>query len=159
MEFTAAQQIFAALLVAGIVMLALEVFLPGGILGLIGVVALLGAIVAAFTAFPEYGALVAVGIVVFSAVILLAWLKIAPSTWMGRKLTIARDLDDARATDPELDGLVGQRGVALCQLRPSGFARIGDRKVDVVTQGEMIEKDDQVRVIDVESNRVVVKKA
>lgn len=159
MEFTVAQQVFAVLLISGIVMLAIEVFLPGGILGVLGTFALLAAIVVGFRAFPAYGALVAVGILVFAAVILVVWLRIAPQTWIGRKLTIARDLDDAQATNPDLESLVGQRGVALCALRPSGFARIGDRKVDVVTQGEMIDKDTEVRVIEVESNRVVVKKA
>ena len=156
---TGAQQVFAALLLSGIVMIAVEVFVPGGILGAIGAMALLGAMVAGFIAFPSYGPLVAIGILVFSAVTLIAWLKIAPHTWVGRKLTISRNLRDASAANPGLDALVGQKGVTLCQLRPSGFARIAGNKVDVVTQGEMIGKDEAVRVIDVESNRVIVKKA
>lgn len=156
---TGAQQLFAVLLLSGIVMIAVEVFLPGGILGAIGAVALFGAVIVGFKAFPDYGPLVAIGILVFSAATLLLWLKIAPQTWVGRKLTISRNLHDARATDPGLEALVGQKGRTLCALRPSGFARIGDRKVDVVTQGEMIGKDEDVRVIDVESNRVIVRKA
>ena len=158
MEWTTAQQVFTVLLASGIVMIALEVFLPGGILGAIGAVALAAAIVVGFRAFPAYGALVAIGILVFSAIVLVLWLKIAPDTWIGRKLTISRDLVDAKATKPGLDELIGQKGTALCPLRPAGFAKIGGRRVDVVTQGEMVDKDEPIQVIDVESNRVIVKK-
>ena len=55
-----------------------------------------------------------------------------------------------------MEPLEGKRGVTLSALRPSGFARIDGRKVDVVTRGEMIDEDVDVVVIDVSANRVVV---
>ncbi|MBN2211292.1 MAG: hypothetical protein JW709_07835 [Sedimentisphaerales bacterium] len=51
----------------------------------------------------------------------------------------------------------GQRGKALSQLRPAGRAMINGRRVDVVTQGSMIEADVEIIVVAVEGNRVVVK--
>ena len=62
----------------------------------------------------------------------------------------------AAAADDALGPLQGKRGVTLSPLRPSGFARIEGRKVDVVTRGEMIDEGVEVSVIDVSGNRVVV---
>jgi membrane-bound serine protease (ClpP class) len=42
-------------------------------------------------------------------------------------------------------------------LRPSGNAAIGDRRVDVVTEGTMIDKGTPIRVVAVEGSRVVVR--
>jgi len=37
-----------------------------------------------------------------------------------------------------LDYLVGKRGVAITQLTPSGKARFGDARVDVISEGDVI---------------------
>ncbi len=58
--------------------------------------------------------------------------------------------------DPTIQGLLHKTGVATSDLRPSGFATIEGRRVDVVTRGELLDKDTQIRVIQVEGNRVVV---
>ena len=42
------------------------------------------------------------------------------------------------------------------RLSPSGKVRLGEDLVDVVSDGELIEADTAIRVIDVEGNRVVV---
>ena len=41
-------------------------------------------------------------------------------------------------------------------VRPAGFARIDGRRVDVVTRGEMLDKDCPLIVVEIEGNRVVV---
>jgi membrane-bound serine protease (ClpP class) len=41
-------------------------------------------------------------------------------------------------------------------LRPAGFATFDKKRVDVVTQGEMIAKGERVRVVDVKGNRIIV---
>jgi membrane-bound serine protease (ClpP class) len=48
--------------------------------------------------------------------------------------------------------------VAVTTLRPSGMARIEGVKYSVVTGGELIEKNQPVRVVKVEGSRIVVKK-
>lgn len=53
--------------------------------------------------------------------------------------------------------LIGQRGLALSILRPSGKAQFGDRLVDVVSEGPFIEVGSQIQVIEVNGNRVVVR--
>ncbi|MBK9138784.1 MAG: NfeD family protein [Verrucomicrobia bacterium] len=42
---------------------------------------------------------------------------------------------------------VGREGVALSVLRPGGKAQFGDEVLDVMTQGELIEKGARVRIV------------
>lgn len=152
-------QVFVMLLASGLVLLGAEVFVPGGVLGLIGGLALVGAGVAGFYAFPGYGVPVALGIVALAGVALAVWIKYFPRSPLGRKMTVERNLREAKATEEGLDALVGKAGEALSELRPGGFARIEGRRVDVVTQGGMIEQGARVVVAEVHGNRVVVRLA
>jgi len=53
--------------------------------------------------------------------------------------------------------LLGSTGITTTQLTPSGKARFGSRLVDVVSDGDLIPRNAQVRVVAVYGNRVVVK--
>ncbi len=53
--------------------------------------------------------------------------------------------------------MVGSRGTALTDLRPSGVARIGNHRIDVVTEGDFIEEGKTIEVIADEEYRRVVK--
>jgi len=77
-----------------------------------------------------------------------------PNSYMGRKLTSTTAVGDLGI---DLSELNNQTGSAYTDLRPSGKATIGDQRIDVVTEGTMIDKDTPVRVVAVEGNRVVVR--
>jgi membrane-bound serine protease (ClpP class) len=156
---TTSMEFFWILLLGGLMLLGAEVFVPGGILGAFGMLALVGACAVGFLAFPGYGPPVAVGIVVLAGLALVVWIRMFPRSGLGRRMTVSRDLRDAKATADGLGGLVGAEGQAVSDLRPSGFALIGGRRLDVITQGGMISKGTAVRVVLVEGNRVVVRAA
>ena len=52
----------------------------------------------------------------------------------------------------------GSSGVAESFLRPAGIARFGDRRIDVTSEGDFIEKGDPVEIVRTSGNRVVVRK-
>jgi membrane-bound serine protease (ClpP class) len=53
--------------------------------------------------------------------------------------------------------LVGQRGMAETDLRPSGIARLGTERLDVVaSEGEYIDKGTAVEVVRIAQNSVIV---
>lgn len=54
---------------------------------------------------------------------------------------------------------LGDAGTALTRLRPAGKAIFNGRRVDVVTQGQMLDEGCPVEVVDVSGNRVVVREA
>ena len=149
-------ELFFVCLFAGLLLVGAEVFLPGGILGSIGGMALLIAVVLGFIVYPAAGPYIAIGVVFLVGLVILLWIKVFPRSSVGRAMTVSKDLGEAKATEEGLDGLVGQKGVALSDLRPAGFAQISGRRVDVVTQGDMISKGENVRVAAIEGNRVVV---
>ncbi len=53
--------------------------------------------------------------------------------------------------------LLNGTGTALTQLRPSGIADINGQRVDVVTEGDLIERGAQIKVVAVEGARIVVR--
>ena len=46
---------------------------------------------------------------------------------------------------------------AIHRARKAGIARFGDRFVDVVSEGSLIEMGSRVQVVEIEGNRIVVK--
>ena len=151
-------ELFTVLIICAVILFAVETFVPGGVLGVIGVLALVGAVAVGYTAFPGYGTMIAVAIFIITIVLFVLWLKLLPKTWIAKVLTLSKDLSDAHGANETIASLIDMEGVTLCALHPSGFARIDGKKIDVISEGEMIDKDVKVKVIEVESNRVVVKK-
>ena len=58
---------------------------------------------------------------------------------------------------PEREDLVGEVGIAVTDLRPAGTALVNDERIDVVTEGPWIEANTEVRVVQAESYRHVVR--
>ena len=140
--------------------------------GLLGIVLMFVALVLAFQPFglphtPEqmvafqYSLLKAIASLAASAVGIGIVVRMVPSMPGLRRImnvynnpaTIA-DMQESRT--PGLSKMVGDVGVALTPLRPAGRADFGDVRLDVVTEGEFIEKGQSVRIAAVQGNRVVV---
>lgn len=143
---------------AGFVLLLTEMFLPGGVLGALGGLALLGAIILGYV---EFGPVV--GTVIFGAVSVIVligfcvWMAAFPRTAVGRRLTLGRTLS-AGSKLPDTGALVGAEGIAITPLRPAGTARIGDRRVDVVAEGAFVATGEPIVVLLAAGARVVVRK-
>lgn len=153
-----AVQLFYGLLIAGLFLLGAELYVPGGIVGLIGGAALLGAVGVGFAAFPGRGGYIALGIVLLVGIAMVLWLKYFPKTRVGKSMTVFEDLASAKAADAGLVDLVGRKGKSASELRPAGFAAIDGKRVDVMTRGEMIGTGEDIEVIKVEGARVIVAK-
>jgi membrane-bound serine protease (ClpP class) len=145
-----------AIIVLGLVLLAIEVFvLPGfGVVGVVGIAVILtGAGVAWVTLGASWGA----GSLAIAFVVTAVALFLFPRTSAGKRLVLRADQGGARAADPSLLRLVGQRGRALTPLRPSGTVELADgERVDVVTDGVYVEPGRSVHVVKIEGVRVVV---
>lgn len=151
---------FYVLLVVGIGLICVEVFVPGVVLGSIGAVCLIGAIVLAFVNFgPQTAVLITVGMAVLLGVILMLWLKLFPKSRIGKAMTLQTDGHDFKASDSALSKLIGKSGEALSELRPGGIAIIDGQRTDVITEGEMLAKGTKVKVVAVTGNRVIVHKS
>ncbi len=152
------EQLFFITLASGALLFGAEVFVPGGILGIIGGIALITAAITGFYAFPDYGSYIAAGIALVSVGSIVLWIRIWPHTPLGKKMLVKRNLGDSKATEEGLDQLLNCEGITETSLRPAGYALINDERVDVITNGEMLAEHTPVKVIEVEGNRVVVEK-
>ncbi|WP_420812912.1 NfeD family protein [Peribacillus acanthi] len=143
----------------GIVLIVLELFLPGAIWGVLGVTAVLGSL------FLASGNIVHMAISILIAIVVSLMVSIIMVKVFGKKMKFLRRiiLTDATKTEQgyvsnqnRLD-LIGREGLALTDLRPSGTVLFDEERVDVVTEGSFIKKGSKVKVLKTEGARVVVR--
>jgi len=147
-----------ALIAAGLLLVFCEVFVPGGVLGLCGSIAVLIGVVGAFTRGVSAGLTALAASLAAGMVGLYLWIKYFPKSRMGKKLILQDDAHDWHGFDPAKADLVGKQGTVHSLLRPAGTVIIEGKRVDVVSRGEMIEPESEIEVVEVEGNRVVVRK-
>jgi len=153
---------------AGIILVAVEMFLlPGlGVVGIAGGLAIAGGFYLSFVSDMASGAdyLQALGLFSLSVlvVIVVAWalLRRLPRSRRFSASGILLDESTSReagylsaAVRPEL---IGATGVAVTDLRPSGAARFGKERVDVVTDSNWINAGTPVRIVRSDGYRLVV---
>lgn len=144
------------LLLAGAVLLLAETVLPGLVAGVLGVLCLFGGVTMGYQEFGvATGNWLLLGTLVGLLIGFVLWVKYFPTSRFGRVYASHGVVGDIGTERPEL---VGQSGLAHTALRPAGVAIISGQRVDVVTEGAMIERGDAVQVIAVEGLRVVVRK-
>ena len=155
------------LLGLGAIALAVEVFvLPGfGVAGVLGILAIVASMVLAMMgAQPSSGdvaqALAVLGASIFiTMAVIYAWLRHLPNSgrFSGLLLQGAVNKAGGFVSAPNRGDLVGQDGVAVTDLRPSGTARVGEERLDVVTEGEYVAQGSRVQVVQSDGYRHVVR--
>ncbi len=144
----------------GILLVLVETFVPGGILGTLGILSILAAVVLALAA-EETGwshgmrVGVAVGIVAVSTGSILLWLRFFAITLFHKTFTLTTESGAAKTPDPNLAD--GTEGVALTDLRPLGRAEISGRRVDVRCQTGTAPAGIRVQVVGREPGNLVVR--
>ena len=148
------------LFIVGAMLLAAEVFVPGGILGIIAGVALLAGVILAFVEHGSGGGWLAVaaaiGLVVFTL-----WIEfvILPKTRIGRRLFLEAEIK--AASQPELaerDEVVGQPGVANTTLAPSGYVTVAGKRYEAYSRSGLIAKGESLEVVGLDNFRLIVQK-
>lgn len=148
---------YVTLLVCGLFLIGIEIFVPGGVLGVIGAAALIGAAIIGFTIFPVWLAWLSVfTILVLTGLAIFIWMKYLPQTPIGRALSLSqsitgKDQDDSPWT-------IGMKGVALSELRPAGKALINEQRADVIADGgTWIGHNTRIEITRIAGNRIYVK--
>lgn len=147
------------LFVASIALLIAELFVPGGILGLLGAGGIIASIIMAAPS-PQEGAIYLGAGFVVSVIGAVVAAKAMGRSRIFSRLVLQHEesVDSGYTAVPERSDLVGMIGRVITPLRPAGIAEFGDSRVDVVADGEFIDKDTVVEVRKVEGARVVVRR-
>jgi len=147
------------LTVVGVILIAMDFYIPGFLLTALGVVLM---IVADVLCGLHYSLTVTLSLV--SAQIICsgaaAWcsLRYFPRSPLGQRMMLHSSLASARSSHSASTDLIGREGVAQTVLRPSGIGLIDGRRLDVMAESDMIERGSQIRVVAVERARIVVRK-
>jgi membrane-bound serine protease (ClpP class) len=145
------------LLAVGVVLLFLETILPGMVAGIVGFICLVAAVILGYSDFgAQTGTLILAGVIAGLVFGFWCWLKYFPESRLARRYISHGAVGELNVDKPDL---LNGTGEALTQLRPSGSARINGQRVDVVTEGGLIERGAKLKVVAVEGARVVVRAA
>lgn len=153
--------IFVLLLfIGGLSLIGLEMFIPGGIVGTVGIITVIYAII--YINKSTYY----IAFILVISLILAAIQFYVNRNVFHKRLTLLNRLvlndsisteDGYVASESRLE-LIGKKLQAYTDLRPAGVAVLGNEKLDVVTDGDFIEKGNEIEIIRVEGMRIVVKK-
>ena len=149
------------LIVAGMLLIAVDFYLPGFVLGSIGVVLMLVAVAICFDITNSLNK----AIILFCFEVVLgigagyASIKYFPKTAAGKKMILAETQTGVRAelSKPHAEW-IGREGVAQTILRPAGVAMFDGKRLDVEAESGMIESGSPIKIVAVHENRLVVKK-
>ncbi len=148
--------LIVGILAVGYLLLFFELFLPGGVIGIFGFIAVIYGCYLAF----GLGGLWGPGTIILSIVVTGLAVYLFFHSRYGRRLVLNDERSKTwKAQEADLERLLDQPGLSLSDLRPAGLGEFQGRRVDVVTDGEYIEQNRPIRVIEVEGNRVVVEEA
>jgi len=148
-------------MLVGVVLLLVEVFMPGfGIPGISGC-ALLGAGV--IMTWIQFGAKVGLGVTVVVLALLAILISIAMRSVAKGKLgksefVLNEDMSSEREEKDDMLSLIGEVGEVSTVLRPVGVAEFECGRLNVMTEGEYIERGAKVKITRVDGTNVFVKK-
>ena len=145
---------------AGVILLIVEAFMPGfGVPGISGIILLLAGV--AMTWY-EYGAMVGLGttvaVLALVGVAISVSLKSASSGRLSKSDLILNDTETPPSEHADMQLLVGKEGVVKNTLRPVGTAEFDCGKLHVTSDGEYVSEGQKVRIVRVEGTQIFVNK-
>lgn len=144
-------------LLLGMILIIVEVFLPGfGLPGLSGI-ALVGAGIVLTG--MHFGAPMAVGVLLVVIAILAVLIS-----WVLRQVVHGKTKTDLFLKEKgeyelheDMQILVGKTGVTTSVLRPAGIGDFDGVRLNVVTEGGFIEKGVPIQIVRVDGSKIVVR--
>ena len=151
-----------ALFALGIILCAIEMFVPGfGFFGISGIVLIVAGIVVRMICGGDMLMLLYMVIIALVLFVLMFWLFSRLVTKGRLSKTPLFHVDPAvpegvTEGTKDFSHLLGKAGVTQTMLRPIGRVRFGDETIDVIARDGYVAENTDVVVVEVEGSRVVV---
>lgn len=140
--------------VAGIILIAAELFLPThGLLGALGACAVIGALVFCFLINIWLGTAAFVGTTLATPFVFALAIRLMPKTLVGRRLV----LPPINNPVPPMPVQIGQVGLTVSELRPMGICEFDGQRVEVLSEYGMIPPGQKVQVVNLHSRKPTVR--
>ena len=159
------------LILIGVGLLAVEVFIiPGfGVAGIAGILVLVAGMV--LTQLPVFeaielgavsGAVMRLALSLIGAILLsLVFMRALPRFSTFNRLVLQTDTaaaDGYVSSDTGHDDeLLGREGTTLTELRPVGVGLFDGQRLDVITEGEFVQAQRAVKIVEARGSRIVVR--
>lgn len=146
------------LLIAGFVLVGIEMVLPGfSVPGVSGIICLVAGVFALADSAME-AAVITLAVLAVLGILMAVILKFLSN---GRlKTPIVMDEEQQRTkgylSSSDLNYLLGKQGVTMTDLRPVGIGRFDGVNFDVMSGGNYIPKGTEVEIIKVEGSKLLV---
>lgn len=143
----------------GVILVIIELFVVGAVLGILGFIAIIGSFILVGDNLLVMGAIIAVALILTT----IEWVILVKG--FNRKIpffekVILRDSTNKESgytSHDDRSHLIGKVCTTFTALRPSGIILVDDDRIDAVSDGNFIQKDQQVKIVQVEGTRVVVR--
>ena len=142
----------------GIVLLAVEVIVPGAILGSIGGLMMFGGCVLSFMEYGTGGGLIAVTVALaLTFLTLFIEFRVLPRTAVGKRAFLKSEVTGVSAAfGDEARDLIGKPAEALTMLSPSGYIRIDGKRYEAFCQSGQVPAGSPLEVIGADNFRLIV---
>lgn len=148
------------LFVSGVLLLALEVIVPGAVLGIVGGVLVFIGVLVSFARYGFDGGLVATGVAAgLTAVALYLEFVVLPKTGLARKFSMTTTV--AGTSQPpvaERQAVLGRQATAVTALVPSGYVELDGRRYEAFARHGHTAPGERVEVVDMDNFRLIVSK-
>ncbi|MCI2804542.1 NfeD family protein [Staphylococcus pettenkoferi] len=147
------------LFILGVILVVIELFVVGAVIGIIGI----GLIIFSIVTLGNSLVYMVGNVVVALILAIIEWVilvKVCHRTIPLLQNVVLNDSTSAEAgftSHDDRSHLVGQTALTLTDLRPAGMISIDNERIDAVSDGAFILRNKQVRVLEVEGTRVVVR--
>jgi len=151
--------IIILLFAIGLFLLAAEVFVPGGILGIAGGLTLFAGCVVSFLRLGASGGLVAVFVAICAAfLVFFIQFKLLPKTRIGKRFFLTREISATSTALPDkARDLVGKTALSATVLSPSGYVTIEGKRYEAVSQSGQIAPGTELDVVDANHFQLTVR--
>lgn len=149
------------LFLAGVLLLALEVLLPGAVLGILGGLAMVGGIVVAFGQFGLYGGLLALAIaLLLIGVTLYVEFVFFPGSRLAKMLSMSATVSSvSQPPVADLQAIISQQGETITPLAPSGYVQVGGRRYEAFSRSGFLGAGVPVQVSGLDNFKLIVTKS
>ena len=147
-----------ALLIAGFVLVGVELVVPGfGAPGIAGIICLIAGVFLV-TDTLEQGILVTVVVIVILGILMAVIMGLMHYRKFKSPIILDTALgsEDASLGTSDLDYLLDKEGIAVTNLRPAGKGDFDGIELDVVSDGGYIEKGSKIIIHKINANRLIV---
>lgn len=142
----------------GILLIALEVIIPGAILGTIGGILMFIGCVMAFITFGNIGGIIAVtSAFAVAALALFIEFRILPHTRFGKRAFLTSEITGVSAAlGSEARLLVGKSAEALTMLSPSGYVSVDGQRYEAFSQSGQVPAGSHLEITGADNFRLIV---